>query len=168
MVDVLRRRFRSFGGRAFHHCEMENTDRGQTRANVWSTEKNRSAQKQRPREDLDWTTGEIHSSPFFRRPRRRACYYLCRDTRLFTQLHDNKRKMVQGAGALGKAHKSAGGARSKSIRAKKNATAKGKRKINRTTNHATLHSTADLDTTRDINRKNEVMVAAKAVSVGTF
>jgi hypothetical protein len=75
--------------------------------------------------------------------------------------------MVQGAGGLGKAKKSAGGARSKGIRAKKNATAKGKRKINRTTNHATLHSTADLDTTRDINRKNEVMVAAKAVSVGT-
>jgi hypothetical protein len=79
----------------------------------------------------------------------------------------NKHKMVQGAGGLGKAKKSAGGARSKSIRAKKNATAKGKRKINRTTNHATLHSTADLDTTRDINRKNEVLVAAKAVSVGT-
>jgi hypothetical protein len=75
--------------------------------------------------------------------------------------------MVQGAGKMGKGKKSKGGERHKGRASKKNVNAKGKRIINRKGNNATLHSTADLDTTRDINKKNEVLVAAKAVSVGT-
>jgi hypothetical protein len=75
--------------------------------------------------------------------------------------------MVQGAGKLKSANKSGGGARAKGNRAKKNATVKGKLKHNRKGNNATIHSKDDVDTTRSINKKNEVLVAAKAVSVGT-
>jgi hypothetical protein len=68
---------------------------------------------------------------------------------------------------LGAAKKSNGGVRAKSRSAKKNATVKGKLKITRKGNNTNQHAKDDVDTTRTINKKNEVLVAAKAVSVGT-
>jgi hypothetical protein len=70
--------------------------------------------------------------------------------------------MVQGGGKLGKAQKTKGGVRHKAGKG----VVKGRRVCDRKSNHTSFSSTADLETTKTINKKNEVMVAAKAVSVG--
>lgn len=74
--------------------------------------------------------------------------------------------MAQGSGKLGKSKKSAGGQK-KAVKSKKTLhkgrkqfSIKGKKK-----NSVAVR--AELDTTKAINKRNEALVAAKAVSVGT-
>ena len=75
--------------------------------------------------------------------------------------------MAQGSGKLGKANKSAGSRKRKVVRAK-SSLSKGRKNFNankgRTNNAAARQEKA---TTKAINRKNEALIAAKAVSVGT-
>lgn len=76
--------------------------------------------------------------------------------------------MAQGNGKLGKAQKSKGSQKRKVVR-KKTSLSKG-RKSFQTKKHNlqnNIHIQAERDTTKAINRRNEIIVAAKAVSSGT-
>ena len=80
--------------------------------------------------------------------------------------------MTQGSGKLGKAPKSKGSQKRKVVR-KKTLLSKGRKSFAQTkkmmshhNNNNNHHSQAEIDTTKAINRRNESVVAAKAVSCG--
>ena len=75
--------------------------------------------------------------------------------------------MAQGMGKLsGKRRASSGGAQKRKV-AKKRALKKGRKSCHVKGRKNNLAAKVDSDTTKAINRKNEALVAAKAVSVGT-
>jgi hypothetical protein len=74
--------------------------------------------------------------------------------------------MAQGASKLASSKKSGGGNKRKEVNSKKRNVAKGKRTFG-AKGRKTFLSHAEKETTRSINKKNEVLIAAKAVSVGT-
>ena len=73
--------------------------------------------------------------------------------------------MAQGSAKLGKAKKSAGAQRRKAKCAK--AISKGRKQFNMKGRKQNNSAREELMTTKSINKKNESIVAAKAVSVGT-
>lgn len=76
--------------------------------------------------------------------------------------------MAQGSStkSLGKARKSAGSQRRKTVRAK-SSLSKGRKHYNTKVQRKVAAQRDETDTTKAINRKNESLIAAKAVRVGT-
>lgn len=73
--------------------------------------------------------------------------------------------MVQGGGKLAKSLKSKGAQRRQTVR--KKALGKGRKQFRAKKLKTDLHLRSEHDTTKNINKKNEALVAAKAVSSGT-
>uniref|UniRef100_A0A7S1D0M4 Uncharacterized protein n=1 Tax=Cyclophora tenuis TaxID=216820 RepID=A0A7S1D0M4_CYCTE len=73
--------------------------------------------------------------------------------------------MAQGSGKLAKAKKSGGAQKRKVVRGKKKPS-KG-RKYHAPKGRKAASQSADLETTKAINRKNEALLSAKAVGDGT-
>ncbi|KAL7557710.1 hypothetical protein ACA910_018504 [Epithemia clementina (nom. ined.)] len=73
--------------------------------------------------------------------------------------------MAQGSGKLGKAQKSKGSQKRKAIR--KKTVSKGRKSFQPKGLKSDIHLRSELDTTKAINKRNETIVAAKAVGSGT-